>query len=143
MRSAALAALLLAAPVHAEWVAQPDACYVPDAAHEHVTYDLVPHLGRYTPIRLEASGVPADAVFVELVGELAVEREGEGSCSVWVGVAGAEAAPDERPFVSVHGNEWQKSQSWVLRVVPQDSTVTLRLMKSQNNPTMRCGFLPG
>ena len=139
MRKFAFIALLLPFFASAEWVSAPG-CHVPDANHEMVAFDLVPHMGRYKTVSLEAAGVPPDAIVVELFGELSLEREGEGSCSAWVGVAGSEAAPDQGPYVAVHGNEWQKTQSWAARVVPQDGTVTLRLMKTQNNPVMKCGI---
>lgn len=141
MRKLAFIALLLPFFASAEWVDAPNSCFVPDADHELVMIDLVPRAhGRYAPIKLETSGVPADAKYVEFEGETAVERTGRGNCAVWVGMAGADSAPDQAPYLYIQGNEVEKTQSWHLRAVPHGGVVSVRVMRTVSGPAVNCGM---
>lgn len=138
----ATAGFLLLTPflATAEWVEAPG-CHVPDADHDPVMYDLVPHHGRYKRIHFGDSGVPDDAVYIELDGETALHRTGHGTCAVWVGVAGGEAgAPDARPYTHIGGREVEKTQSWTLRAIPVGGAISLRLMRTVSGPQVNCGM---
>ena len=138
MRIAIVALALLATPVSADWVAS-EGCHTPDTNHSPDIINLTSKMGRWVGVDLTGSGVPQDAVYVELSGETRLSRGSRvGSCSVTVSVAGPAQEPGAHPYTVLDPLDVEKRQQWTLRGLPRRSLLSVRAVRQIDRPDAQC-----